>query len=163
MGHDTYIHQADEIAIEPAIGWADLAPRITGPTPSWRPLDGPITYTFDGSDHVTVGDIRLRLETERALAADGTEHIRRRAVAIVAGSDERYKAYQLTESITRIITDFARTPDGTHRTFPNYLTCEGGEHYEWRLYVRDGRVVETEPETTYIEPPGDPVGPQPRT
>lgn len=164
MGHTTYVHQSDQIAIEPAIGWVDLAPRLSEATPSpYRYSDDPIAYTFDGSGHVTVGDIRLRLETERALDADGTERIRRRAVAIVAGSEERYKAYRLDESIARVITDFATAPDGTPRAFPGHLTCDGDEHYQWRLYVRDGRVVEAEPETTYTAPPGNPVGPQPLT
>lgn len=135
------------IAIDPPIPYTALAAKADADAAARaRPAALRYRYLFDGID---IADLTLTIDRHHP---DGPC-----VTAIHAAQTPPPDGFTRRSALARIIADFARTGDGSARTFTGHLACERGGDPS-RLYIRDGEVVETAPDLIWHDPPGRPVG-----
>lgn len=124
------------IVIDPPITWPELAGKTWATEGDYEP-DPP--YSADAKVHVDHRDV----DTDQGVLSV------RLGVAITETGGET-SAYTLTQSVERIVTEFATAPDGTRRTFTGFLHVTWGRGEEtWRVHVVDGHAVESRPVMTW--------------
>lgn len=138
MGYNT--HVTGEIAIEPALAWAEFkdSPFLPGSV----------------NDH-TDRDVRLRADEESVDTTEGSL-VRRTAAALLPRWSESFKAYNLIEHIQEAIDAFPG------HEFTGRFDCEGADAGDlWRVVIRDGRAIKVESQIVWPEE-GPPTPPLPR-
>lgn len=121
MGYYTIV--SGKIRFEPPLRWTDFKDSAFYVERSGR------------------GDLNVRFHVEEDVidTPDG-ELTRRTAVALVAATNEGYKAYNLLGHVQQAIDLLGE------RTFTGYLECDGeGQDDLWRIVVRDGTAWKIEP------------------
>lgn len=130
MGYNTRV--SGSIAIRPPISAAELRAH-------------PEFTSEDASAHIETA--------QEIMLTDDGELTRISGVAIVPWGEDRFKAYDLVETVQAIVSAF---PD---RTYTGRFDCAGEDDGDlWRLKVQDGRAVEIRPRIVW--PGGEGMRPQ---
>lgn len=164
-----YYSSSAVIAIDPPIPYTELKARAAADDRAQEPAPDGEESTLDPTaaaaalanlpryiewgDEISIGDLAFEVDQDHP---DGP-----RATAIIPGSDDEGDGGRaLSTVLERIVSDFARTADGTVRTFTGYLEYEDGYLGSFgRIYVRDGTTATEEPELVWPDhPPGEPTG-----
>lgn len=132
MGY--YSSVTGKIRIEPPLTHAEISQN-----PDWFKEDA-----YGGVEGVD-GDISFEVTTGSRETGEGTLTFKQ-AHSIIPWTDDSSKYYTLSESVQKLVSTY---PNHEYR---GHLHIEGEDNDDiWRIYIRDGKVVEVRAELKWPE------------